>query len=411
MPRFPRRDAIDQPTATRLTHDLRQADPPHRRWTGGRRRLAMSLVLAAMAGVGVLLGAARADAGECADLQPGWLACEDFEDGGLGWAAWFAQSPFTECNGCPDGLNDPGRIRLDHDAENAHGGEWALLMPAEASAGYTGASLTFRSCAAQKRAGCRLNGYESLHFRAWVKPAADHQYVHHFLEVAGTRPNGYWESDGNAGCRPNGVRWAGTTLDFDRNHELFFYTYFPEMRCDSGGYCSGDYVRQICAGCASKGMPCGQRQECCWGNIFRPPTPVVLPRGRWTCLELSMHLNTPGQADGSMAFRVNDRLALEQTGMHWRDVPELQLNKAWLQHYIASGDAPQSNRIWFDDVVVSTAPIGCGGPPAMPSPSASPAASATPTPRPTPEATPTPAGEPTTPPERHFVYLPLLHRR
>lgn len=41
--------------------------------------------------------------------------------------------------------------------------------------------------------------------------------------------------------------------------------------------------------------------------------------------------------------------------------PELQLNKAWLQHYIAGDDADQSNRAWFDDVVVSTERIGCGG--------------------------------------------------
>jgi hypothetical protein len=64
-----------------------------------------------------------------------------------------------------------------------------------------------------------------------------------------------------------------------------------------------------------------------------------------------------------MAFWMNDELGHEQTGMHWRDVPELQLNKAWLQHYIADGDADQSNRVWFDDVVVSTQRIGCGGAP------------------------------------------------
>jgi len=34
-------------------------------------------------------------------------------------------------------------------------------------------------------------------------------------------------------------------------------------------------------------------------------------------------------------------------------------NRVRLMHYIAAGDADRSNVIWFDDVVVSTEPIGC----------------------------------------------------
>lgn len=128
-----------------------------------------------------------------------------------------------------------------------------------------------------------------------------------------------------------------------------------------------------------------------------------------------------------MAFWLNDELVHEETTMHWRDVPELQLNKAWLQHYIAAGDAQQSNRIWFDDVVVSTEPIGCGTGPDAPTPPAT--ATSTPpttaTPAPSTTATPTPAASaspqpspterpgpaPTLIPEaRRSVYLPWVGR-
>lgn len=295
----------------------------------------------------------------CNNPQSEWIACEDFENGHLGWPNWFTQSAFVSCNGCSNNQNDPARIRLTDNSGETHTGDWALYMPAEASANYRGASLTFRSCSGQKRTGCPLTGYEKLHFRTWIKLASDHEYVHHFLAIAGTRPNAYWESDGNAGCRPNGVRWAGTTLDFNSNHELFFYTYFPEMRCDAGGYCSGTYAQNICDGCANKDMPCENGLECCWGNHFKPSSPVILEQGQWVCLEMMMQLNTVGQSDGEMAFWVNGNLALHQKGMHWRDDSTLQLNKAWLQHYIAGGDASQSNRVWFDDVVVSTERIGC----------------------------------------------------
>lgn len=372
-----------------------------------RRRLGLSLGLLALVGGLVAVRVQGAAVSACDNPKPEWLACEDFEAGGLGWDAWFAGSPFVECVGCPNGSADPARIRLNQDAAGAHGGEWALELPAAASAGYQGASLTYRSCATQKRPGCRLTGYEELYFRTWVKLADDHQYVHHFLELAGTRPGAYWESDGNAGCRPNGTRWAGTALDFNREHKFFFYTYFPEMRCDRGGYCSGDYARQICTQCATKDMACPAEPECCWGNLFAPAEPVELPRGEWVCLEMSMRLNTPRQADGSMKFWVNDTLALDQGGMHWRDVADLQLNKAWLQHYIAAGDAQQSNRAWFDDVVVSTERIGCGVAPEVPSPTAT--STATPMPTVTAHPTTTPVAT-TAEPERWAVYLPWSYR-
>jgi hypothetical protein len=226
---------------------------------------------------------------------------------------------------------------------------------------------------------------------AHVFLAEDHEYVHHFLSLAGTQPDKYWDCDGNAGCRPNGYRAAGAALDFNRDRELFFYTYFPDMKCDRGGYCSGEYARRICEGCAQKDMPCSNGPECCWGNEFGPEEPVVLDRGRWVCLEVMQRLNTPGQSDGELAFWGDGELAHRQTGMNWRDVPELQLNKAWLQHYIARGDADQSNRIWFDDIVVSTERIGCvpsDVAPTSPAPTEEPTARPTVAPTAAPSVTP-----------------------
>jgi len=333
-----------------------------------RPALAALAALAALLLAAVLVGpwagspgGARGQAAVgCSDPRPEWLMCEDFEGGAAGWEDWFAGSPFVECLGCRDGGNNPDRLLLVEDRAAAHSGSWSLHMPAEAGAGYQGAALTFRDCRGEKRQGCRLNGHDQLYFRSWVRLADDHAYVHHFLSLAGTQPDAYWAADGNAGCRPNGTRWAGTTLDFDADRALFFYTYFPGMRCDRGGYCSGDYARRICEGCAAKDMPCRSGPECCWGNHFGPAEPVRLERGRWVCLELMARFNTPGEADGEMAFWVDDQPAHRQTGMHWRDVAALQLNQAWLQHYIAAGDTQVSNRIWFDDVVVSTERIGCG---------------------------------------------------
>nr|WP_263429784.1 MYXO-CTERM sorting domain-containing protein [Nannocystis pusilla] len=60
-----------------------------------------------------------------------------------------------------------------------------------------------------------------------------------------------------------------------------------------------------------------------------------------------------------MAFWIDDQPGHAAAGLHWRDIPELGLNKAFLQHYIEPGDTDVSNRAWFDNVVVSTERIGC----------------------------------------------------
>jgi hypothetical protein len=292
------------------------------------------------------------------EIDSNWLMYEDFENGVVGWQEWFRSSSFTECLGCEGNVNNPARILLTNKPNEVHSGKWAVSMPAKSSAGYQGANLIYRSCKGPKKAGCTLTGYERLYFRIWVKLAEDHKYVHHFISIGGTRPDKYWESEGVAGCRPNGYRSAGVTLDFNKNNELFFYTYYPKMTCDKGGYCSGVYAEKICTQCAAINMPCSNGIECCWGNIFNPSSPVILPRGEWVCLEMMMQLNTVGNSDGEMAFWINDSLALHVKGMRWRNVPELQLNQVQLQHYIESGDATQSNQVWFDDLVVSTKKIG-----------------------------------------------------
>jgi len=138
------------------------------------------------------------------------------------------------------------------------------------------------------------------------------------------------------------------------------------MHCDAGEvtynpnwYCSGSFWANLNASCSARGMG-SSTPECCYGNVFSPSPTVTLSLNQWVCLELHMKLNTPGQGDSVMEFWMNDQLMDSETGIQSRNTTAVGLNKAWLQHYIASGDASQSNRAWFDDVVVSTQRIGCG---------------------------------------------------
>lgn len=290
---------------------------------------------------------------DCTKPHPSWLFCEDFEGMAAGWDAWRAGWGWTD----HIGAGNPGRMTSSNDA---HGGSWAVHYPAAQSAGYQGADLIFRTCDGANKTGCNLKSYDALYFRTYLKLAPDHQRVHHFLSIAGSQ--NFWDAYGNAGCRPNGERHMGTTVDFKAtSHETFFYTYYPQMKCDPGATCS-NYAdpAAICAGCASKDMPCSNGPECCWGNHFEPTPAVALPLGQWVCFEMMMKANDVGQANGEMAYWIDGKLAHQETSMTFRTTSALGLNMVRLQHYLETSDAKNfSNQIWFDDVVVSTQPIGC----------------------------------------------------
>ena len=61
-----------------------------------------------------------------------------------------------------------------------------------------------------------------------------------------------------------------------------------------------------------------------------------------------------------MAYWVDGQEIHRESAMTFRTSPTLALNRVRVQHYITSGDAEGfSNRVWFDDVVVSTERVGC----------------------------------------------------
>ncbi|MBW1811712.1 MAG: hypothetical protein JRJ87_26220 [Deltaproteobacteria bacterium] len=304
-------------------------------------------------------GADQAQGFTCANPDPNWLLCEDFEQGNGNFDSWLAGSDFIS------GVGDDDRERVTLSLEQVHSGSWAIYMPAAASSGYRGGSLDWRACVGEQRSNCDMHSYERLHFRAWIRFAADHRYVHHFLNIGGSQPDDYWYH-GTAGCLPNGVTSMGTTVDFSEDtHESHFYSYWPEMSCDTRCERYMD-VEQVCQDCEDKGFPtCTEQNQCCWGNHFSADQPVYFPVGEWFCFEMMMQVNDIGQQNGVMAYWLNGELAhrVDENSpipIWWRTSPTLTLNRVRLQHYITTEDAEGfSNRVWFDDVVVSTEYIGC----------------------------------------------------
>jgi hypothetical protein len=82
--------------------------------------------------------------------------------------------------------------------------------------------------------------------------------------------------------------------------------------------------------------------------------------GRWVCVESRIKLNQPGQNDGYAALWVDGRLDTERRGMDFRGSYTgrgASINAVFLEAYWNSG-SPTNQYRWYDDFVVSTAPIG-----------------------------------------------------
>ncbi len=281
-----------------------------------------------------------------ASLPAEWIFCEDFEGGDS------ALSEFVE-------HSDASHLQVVDDASHARSGTRSLYVPAGSDVGYEGGQATWSSWP---------TGYQELHLRAYVELASDFDSAHHFpLAIWGSRQDDMYSSYGLAGCRPNGSNFFTTQLDLTRDFgsteapgRFMLYTYWPDMMCDSGTHCAtyADPVA-ICDNCATRGAPCLSGPECCWGENLAQPTPLIPPRGVYQCLEMSAHLNDVGSSDGWIAYSVEGTERYRHEDMNIRTDGVLELSTAIIGIYNAGGDTTQPNRAWFDDMVVSTAPIGC----------------------------------------------------
>jgi hypothetical protein len=156
-----------------------------------------------------------------------------------------------------------------------------------------------------------------------------------------------------------------------------------------------------------------------WGNLLSPARPMPVASDRWQCLEVMLKCNsapeksdlpaaTAAQADGELALWLDGRLQMhikpgvrrgpwsgmgfslvEQggspreilrqggegalgnavisrgeafEGFRWRTSTDLKVNFFWLLHNVTEAAMRQNkvtvSRVWFDDIVVSTAYIG-----------------------------------------------------
>ncbi len=214
-------------------------------------------------------------------------------------------------------------------------------------------------------------GFDKVYLRFYTKFAADHGYVHHFVALGGYNPPTPWPNP-RAGTRPRGDDRIAVFIDPIGHYGRYpppgiwgLYTYWKDMKVSA----DGRY----------------------WGNVLRPAQAIPVTRGRWTCVELMIKLNSsPEIRDGELAlwidgnpvmrfaegvrrgpwsgmgFQLVESGGVPLEGLQLRTNMDLKINHLWLEHFVDEGAQQMNkvrspnrvNRVWFDDIVVATEYIG-----------------------------------------------------
>lgn len=86
--------------------------------------------------------------------------------------------------------------------------------------------------------------------------------------------------------------------------------------------------------------------------------------GQWFCIEAHAKLNHPNDSDGVFEYWINDQLQTRKEGMNWHGAWNAQqgsynINAVFFENYWNAG-SPVTQERYFDNIVISTARIGCG---------------------------------------------------
>ncbi|MBI5850487.1 MAG: hypothetical protein HZB39_05535 [Planctomycetes bacterium] len=237
---------------------------------------------------------------------------------------------------------DDGRAVIVDDEKLAHTGHGALQLTAPAREG--------QSSGAGVSGWLGNAGHERVHLRYWLKWAADYDQGnlnHTGGCLVGVAGNDKWRGMGTAGLKPAGDDHFSTSFEtwvawrrVPVPGYAFLYTYWMDMERDKDGHW--------------------------WGNLLAPAEGdrVVPERGRWHAFEVMVRTNRIDEKaagfDGELATWIDGRLHMHWQGLRLRSNAGVLLKRFGLDVYVHR--AERDNRVWFDDVVVSTGYIGATPP-------------------------------------------------
>ncbi len=302
--------------------------------------------------------------------DPAVLFHDDFEQG---WGKWDSPS------------KDTAQLFIEAGTEAAHAGSRYLRSTV------TETQLQAQQYISSSTSLVFSRRVDTVYWRFYARFKGVSPTPHHWVRMAaGTEA---FSSSGLANTVPAGDQ--GFWFDFDANtDDVFnFYVYWYKMR---SGRCNDGSAAPGCAG--------DQGTTYYYGNNLRPPNQQPFIRDTWFCVEIMAKANTVGSSDGALAFAINGRTVGDYRpgypngtwlrdsfhtngcsfsactapvpfeGFDFRSSAEVRFKGLFLDAYYER-DTTASKRaeleakgltvlseqtVYYDDVVVATAPIGCG---------------------------------------------------
>jgi hypothetical protein len=298
------------------------------RWvTTGNRARSRGRLLAAIIAC-ALPGAAGAQS-ECGLTPASWVFCTGFEEGSFDqWDDWDGNPAPTNTI-----VADPGPF-------NRAGNHVARLF---VPAGGGNADLT----------KVLPGGDDILYARWYVKWEAGFDFT------TPQHGSGLHAGDrallGRSGYRPDGTDWFSAFIEPGYGTGRFnAYTYYPGMymNCvDPDGSCWGD------------DLPCTQDEGqvyCTKPQHRESVTPPLMQSGHWYCIEMMLAggAPTPGNngAGGVLNYWIDGQEIGPWNDLWLRSTGDLHIGILWLNLFFHGAHGPAG--VLFDDVVVSSSPIG-----------------------------------------------------
>lgn len=284
-------------------------------------RISLALLAVGLGSVLLPLPASAQWAGS-PDLEVGLDANEvelfdDFERDGFqdDWITYWNSAPG------PDTVSDPAYV---------FAGERALVLQGSSGEHYSSGAGEFAPWD-----GGRGDGPDTLYLRVYLRLedgfslGSCNQLKLFGLKAGATMEDTY----GGAGEPPDGTDKASVILSVDNDMAFHFYTYYPDQSDMWGDYMYLDVGGQ-----------------------------AYLEPGRWFLIEVLLALNTPGQNDGEIRGWIDGDLKGDVQNLRFRDVDDVVIRRFEIENYFG-GDGPENTspsnqRAFYDNVVVSTGPIG-----------------------------------------------------
>jgi hypothetical protein len=86
----------------------------------------------------------------------------------------------------------------------------------------------------------------------------------------------------------------------------------------------------------------------------------LLTNNKWYCVEGYVRLNKPGSKDGVLRGWVDGKLAFEKTGLNFRTVSKLKVERFWFDiYYGGTWTAASDMALHADNLVVASGRVGC----------------------------------------------------